>query len=52
MDPFEQSFFILAPIAYLQAFVDVNKRTSRLSANIPLFRKNLVPLNLFTPRRA
>ncbi|MFK3618018.1 Fic family protein [Coxiella burnetii] len=52
IDPFEQSFFILAPIAYLQAFVDVNKRTSRLSANIPLFRKNLVPLNLFTPRRA
>jgi hypothetical protein len=35
MDPFEQSFFLLTHIAYLQAFTDVNKRTSRLSANIP-----------------
>jgi hypothetical protein len=29
----------------LQPFVDVNKRTSRLAANIPLIRKNLVPLS-------
>ena len=44
IDPFEQSFFLLVHISYLQAFVDVNKRTARLSANIPLITKNLVPL--------
>lgn len=43
-DPFEQSLFLLAHISYLQAFVDVNKRTARLSANIPLIKGNLVPL--------
>ena len=30
--------------AYPQAFADVNKRTSRLCANIPLLRHNLEPL--------
>ena len=45
LDPFEQSFFLLTHIAYLQAFTDVNKRTSRLSANIPLIQNNLVPLS-------
>lgn len=44
-DPFEQSFFLLTHLAYLQTFTDVNKRTSRLSANIPLIRANLVPLS-------
>lgn len=44
-NPFEQSLFLLAHIAYLQAFIDVNKRTSRLSANIPLIQQNLVPLS-------
>lgn len=44
-DPYEQSFFLLTHIAYLQAFCDVNKRTSRLSANIPLIKNNLVPLS-------
>lgn len=43
-DPFEQSFFLLIHISYLQPFVDVNKRTARLSANIPLITRNLVPL--------
>jgi Fic family protein len=41
---YERSFFLLVHIAYLQAFVDVNKRTSRLSANIPLIENNLTPL--------
>ena len=41
----EQSLFLLVHIAYLQAFSDVNKRTSRLSANIPLLYNNLVPLS-------
>jgi Fic family protein len=45
IDQFEQSFFLLTHLAYLQAFIDVNKRTSRLSANIPLIRDNLVPLS-------
>jgi len=42
---FEKSIFLLAQIAYLQPFVDVNKRTSRLGANFPLFHANLVPLS-------
>jgi len=44
-NPFEQSFFLLVHLAYLQAFTDVNKRTSRLSSNIPLIKQNLVPLS-------
>ena len=44
-DPFEQSFFSLVHLSYLQAFEDVNKRTSRLVANIPLIRHNLKPLS-------
>ncbi|HVW70855.1 MAG TPA: Fic family protein [Steroidobacteraceae bacterium] len=42
---FEQSFFLMVHLPYLQPFVDVNKRTSRLAANIPLIRRNLVPLS-------
>jgi Fic family protein len=44
-DPFEQAFFLLVHLPYLQPFQDVNKRVSRLSANIPLIRKNLKPLS-------
>lgn len=44
-DPFEQSLFLLVHVTYLQAFTDVNKRTGRLSANIPLIKNNLVPLS-------
>jgi len=36
---------LLVHISYLQAFIDVNKRTARLSANIPLITNNLVPLS-------
>ena len=43
-DPFEQSFFAMVHVPYLQPFADVNKRTSRLLANLPLFRANLCPL--------
>jgi Fic family protein len=42
-DPFEQSFFLLVHISYLQAFVDVNKRTARLASIIPLIRGDYVP---------
>ena len=44
-DPFEQSFFLMVHIPYLQPFVDVNKRVSRLAANIPLIKANLCPLS-------
>lgn len=43
-DPFEQSFFALVHLPYLQPFADGNKRTARLAANLPLFRANLCPL--------
>ncbi len=44
-DPFEQSLFSIVHLSYLQAFEDVNKRTARLVANIPLVKKNLRPLS-------
>jgi hypothetical protein len=44
-DPFEQSLFLLVHLPYLQPFADVNKRASRLAANIPLIKCNLVPLS-------
>ena len=43
-DPFEQSFFMMVHLPYLQPFADINKRTSRLSANLPLIKANLCPL--------
>ncbi len=44
-DPFEQAFFLMVHIPYLQPFEDVNKRVSRLAANIPFIRENLSPLS-------
>ena len=44
-DPFEQAFFMMVQIPYLQPFDDVNKRVSRLAANIPMIRANLAPLS-------
>ena len=44
-DPFEQALFCLVQLPYLQAFDDVNKRVSRLAANIPLIKHNLSPLS-------
>jgi Fic family protein len=43
-NPFEQAFFIMVQLPYLQPFDDVNKRVSRLAANIPLNKYNLSPL--------
>ncbi len=52
-DPFEQAFFVMVHIPYLQPFVDVNKRVSRLGANIPLIRHKLCPLSFIdVPERA
>jgi hypothetical protein len=44
-DPFEASFFVMVHVPYLQPFADVNKRTSRLAANIPFVLGNLCPLS-------
>ncbi|WP_298636402.1 Fic family protein [uncultured Umboniibacter sp.] len=52
-DAFEQSFFMMVHLPYLQPFADINKRTSRLAANLPLFRANLCPLTfLDVPEQA
>lgn len=52
-DPFEQAFFLMVHLPYLQPFDDVNKRVSRLAANIPLIQHNLCPLSFVgVPQRA
>lgn len=47
-DPFEQSLFWMVSLAYLQPFVDINKRTGRLACNIPLLRAGLAPLSFMS----
>jgi hypothetical protein len=44
-DPFEQAFFVMVHLPYLQPFDDVNKRVSRIGANIPFIKQNLAPLS-------
>lgn len=44
-NPFEQAFFVMVQLPYLQPFDDVNKRVSRLAANIPLITHNLAPIS-------
>ena len=44
-DPFEQAFFLMVQLPYLQPFDDVNKRVARVGANIPLIKPNLCPLS-------
>lgn len=52
-DPYEQSFFAMVHLPYLQPFIDVNKRVSRLAANIPFIRDDLCPLSFIdVPLRA
>lgn len=52
-DPFEQAFFLLVHLPYLQPFEDVNKRVSRLAANIPLIKANVSPLSFIdVPEKA
>lgn len=52
-DPFERAFFLMVHLPYLQPFEDVNKRVSRLAANIPLIRADLCPLSFVdVPERA
>lgn len=52
-DPFEQAFFAMVHLPYLQPFEDVNKRVSRLAANLSLIRHNMCPLSFVdVPERA
>ena len=52
-NPFEQAFFAMVQLPYLQPFEDVNKRISRLAANLPFIRENLSPLSFVdVPERA
>ncbi len=52
-DPFEQAFFILVHVPYLQPFEDVNKRVARIGANIAFIKHNLCPLTFVeVPERA
>lgn len=51
-DPFEQAFFVMVQLPYLQPFDDVNKRVSRLAANMPLIKGNLCPLSFTNVPRA
>ncbi len=44
-NPFERAFFVSVHLPYLQPFDDVNKRVSRLAANIPFLQGNLSPLS-------
>jgi Fic family protein len=50
--PFEQAFFAMVQLPYLQPFDDVNKRVSRLSANIPFIKSNLSPLSFIDVPRS
>lgn len=43
-NPLEQSLFLLIHLTYLQPFIDINRRTARICANIPLIRHNFVPM--------
>jgi DNA-binding transcriptional ArsR family regulator/fido (protein-threonine AMPylation protein) len=44
-NPVEAAFFLWVNLAYLQPFEDGNKRTSRLSGNLPLMLANCAPLS-------
>jgi Fic family protein len=43
--PYEQAFFAMVFISYIQPFQDGNKRTSRIAMNIPLVKHALAPFS-------
>src|SRR5690606_6106192 len=52
-DPFEQAFFLMVQLPYLQPFEDVNTRVSRIGANLPLIKHKPCPLSFSdVPQRA
>jgi fido (protein-threonine AMPylation protein) len=44
-DPYEQAFFLLVHLPYLQPFEDCNKRTARVACNIPLLKSGVIPMS-------
>jgi hypothetical protein len=44
-DPFEQSFFLMVHLPYLQPFGNVNNQVSRVAMNIPFVKNNLSPVS-------
>lgn len=50
-NPLESAFFFWVNLAYLQPFVDGNKRTSRLACNMPLLLANCTPLSFLNVER-
>lgn len=44
-DVYEQAFFLLVHLPYLQPFEDCNKRTARVACNIPLLKAGVVPMS-------
>jgi hypothetical protein len=44
-NPYEQAFFVMAMLPYIQPFEDANKRTSRIAMNIPLIREGFCPFS-------
>lgn len=44
-NPFEQAFFAMVFLSYIQPFQDGNKRMSRIAMNMPLFRHALAPFS-------
>ncbi|WP_423598415.1 Fic family protein [Roseateles sp. MS654] len=51
-NPVEAAFFLWVHLAYLQGFADGNRRTSRLSANVPLLLGNCAPLTFIDVDRS
>lgn len=43
-DPYERAFFYHVHLPYLQAFMDVNKRTARMCANVALMQGGVIPM--------
>jgi len=50
-NPFEQAFFAMVFLPYIQPFQDGNKRTLRIAMNIPLIRHALAPFSFADIRR-
>lgn len=51
-NPIEGAFFLWVNLAYLQPFEDGNKRTSRLTSNLPLLLYNCAPLSFLDVQQA
>lgn len=52
-NPYEQAFFLLVHLPYIQPFMDCNKRTARVACNLPLLKGSITPLSwLDTDQRA